>query len=401
MQHFIACRNWFAGRAVLFAASLALAGYMTALGPSFGKDLTPEVRAMLFTTPGSVTLKQKVVKITLEGTDYHGFYRCPYMRVYVNGKGPFTFLFDTGGSYTVVSKKVMLAAHVPVVFDRNGERDIGRIKRVKVGDLEINDLWAVSDDNYHVDGVFGFRAFGKNHLLFKLGSRQLLVSAERIPLPNSFEVPYVLNHTLPAIALTTGNVTISTLIDTGDDAFGLEVRSEDIPGVAYTHPPVPADTVLNGANEQATRVTTLAQPLHFGPLTIEGAVIGLNDDLPLSDVGDDFLQKFNFEFDMEKMTVTFQPLFTGTVMTIEGNLGPGFMPKFDGTGTATNIIPGMAAAQSGMQPGDKIISINGLEVSQYNPKIWDQLLSARKPISVRWMRGTSERLDSFEIRELR
>ena len=67
----------------------------------------------------------------MRGEDRNGFYECPYFQVYVNGKGPFTFLFDTGSSYTLVSDRVVEAARPAVAFDRGGERDVVRLESVE------------------------------------------------------------------------------------------------------------------------------------------------------------------------------------------------------------------------------------------------------------------------------
>lgn len=275
---------------------------------AYAKELTPQVRAMIFAGPSSVSLKSTAVTINLEGTDYHGAHKCPYMKVYINGRGPFTFLYDSGSSYSIVSKRVMDAARPEIVFDRSGERDVVRLKTVRVGGLTVHDLWTIHDDSFDVDGVFGFQAFSDLKLLFKLKQRKLIVSASPITLHNAFAVPYVLSHNTPTVVLQVGDTNVQTLIDTGDDAYAFEARTEDLPGVKFAKPPIAAATVKNGANLQTTSVATLADPVRFGPLSIKDAEIGINNDLPVSDIGYDFLVQFDVAFDPATRTVAFQPL---------------------------------------------------------------------------------------------
>src|SRR5215469_7883616 len=83
-------------------------------------DLTTQQRDLLFGKPESVKLNKRVGRIALEGTDHRGFYKCPYMHAYVNGSGPFTFLFDTGSGFTLISSNVIKAARISVVLNRGG-----------------------------------------------------------------------------------------------------------------------------------------------------------------------------------------------------------------------------------------------------------------------------------------
>ena len=64
------------------------------------------------------------------------------------------------------------------------------------------------------------------------------------------------------------------------------------------------------------------------------------------------------------------------------------------------VVPGSAADQSGMRSGDKILSVGGRSIHTYQPRNWDETLSAGKPLAVRWLQGTKERLDNFAVTEL-
>jgi hypothetical protein len=56
-----------------------------------------EIREKIFQPTADVRLAHETVQVPMRGEDRNG-YECPYFQVYVNGKGPFTFLFDTGSS---------------------------------------------------------------------------------------------------------------------------------------------------------------------------------------------------------------------------------------------------------------------------------------------------------------
>jgi predicted aspartyl protease len=364
-------------------------------------ELTPEQRARVFGPPDTVITSGRVARVRLQGTDRRGFYKCSYLRVSIDGHGPFTFLYDTGASYTSISSEVIRAARLPLEVDRGGYHDLLRISKLRIGEVEIRDLTAVRDDDFGVDGVLGFHAFGDMNLTFDLRERLLLVSSQPVPLPGAFELPYEPNHNIPVIPVMIDTTRVAVLIDTGDDAYAFELRSEDLRGAAFAHEPIAAENVLNGAKTQPTKVTALLSQVRLGPIALEQPVIGINDDLPVADFGVDFLQSFRFEFEPQRMVVAFQPLFSGAMTTTHGALSPGFTLGFDSLGTVANVMPGSAAGRAGMRPGDRILSLDDRAVAAYDPQAWDRLLAPRKPVAVRWRQSTSEHLDRFDVSELR
>ena len=364
-------------------------------------ELTAEQRSRVFGPPGAVSTRGPSAHIPLQGTDRRGFYQCTYLRVSINGHGPFTFLYDTGASFTGISSEVIRAAGLPLEVDRGGYHDLLRIASLRIGDVEIRDLTAVRDDDFGVDGLLGFRAFGDMNLTFDLRARALTVSPEPVQLAGSFELPYQLDHNVPVVPVMIDTTRVRVLIDTGDDAYGFELRSEDLKEATFAHEPKPAGSVINGARTQQTRITTLTSVARLGPVAIEQAVIGINDDLPMADFGVDFLQDFRFEIEPKRRVVTFQPLFAGGRTTTRGPLSLGFTMRFDGQGTVANVVPGSAAEARGMHSGDRIVSLEGRGIRAYDPRAWDRLLAKRKPLTVRWKQGASEHVDRFEVSELR
>lgn len=384
-------------RIAAVVASLVIAAIL----PAQARDLTPQVRAMIFAPTKSVRLAQKVVTIPLNGTDHRGFYKCPYMKVYVNGQGPFTFLFDTGASYTLISSKVMAAARPPVMFDRAGRRDVVRLAKMRIGGATLENVWAIHDDDFGVDGILGFPAFGASNLLFDLTKRQLKISASVMPLTKGFELPYDMPSNVPTIPVTIGQRTVQTLIDTGDDAYALELRQDELAGAVFAHAPVAAEAVLNGANVQTATVTTLAQPLVLGPVHADAAVVAINDSLPVGDFGVDMLGQFLMEFEPARRVVTFQPLFAGDTFKIAGTRSPGFNLAFDGSGKVSGVIPGTPADRAGIAAGLMLLSIDGRPAERYTPRTWDARIETGAPLAVRWRDNGTEHEATFPIAELR
>ena len=325
----------------------------------------------------------------------------PTFQVFVNGHGPFTFLFDTGAAYTLVSSKVVAAARLPVVFDRNGHRDVVAVNAIRIGGATLGDIWAIHDDDFGVDGIIGFRAFGKLNVLFDFPGRQLKVARLPIALANSFELPYLTPMNVPTVPIQIGARAVRVLIDTGDDAYGLEMRSEELAGSAFVHPPIAAENVLNGATEQPTRITTLADRLTLGPVHADAAVVAINDGLPVGDLGYEVLRQFRFEFEPGRQVVVFQSLFQGDSFLVPASRSPGFVIRFDGSGRVSRVLPGSAAERAGMLAEDEILTVDGQPPQTQNPRTWDALLESGATLAVRWRHAGTPHEATLAIEELR
>jgi hypothetical protein len=295
------------------AVGLALVWWASACG---ARDLTPEVRTRLFAPTETVALTRAITRVPMRGTDHAGNRKCPYFQVYVNGQGPFTFLFDTGASYALVSSRVVQAANTKIVFDRNGQRDVVQLDRLSLGGVTLEGVWAIRDDNFGVDGIIGFPTLGMLNVLFDFSRRELLVSRRPIPMDRSFELPIETPFNVPTVPVRIGTRNVQILIDTGDDAYGLELRSAELGDTPLEYPPVAAGRVLNGATEQPTRVTRLKVPVRLGPVQSFRPAIAVNDSLPVGDFGYDALRQFRFQLQPGRRVVTFQPLFRGTEFTL-------------------------------------------------------------------------------------
>jgi hypothetical protein len=300
----------------IYAAAFATVLLLCSWRSVRAKELTPEVHARLFAPTADVRLASKVVHVAMRGTDHAGNGKCPYVQVYVNGHGPFTFLYDTGAAYAMVSSKVIDTAKPTVVFDRAGRRDVVELDGVTLGDVALTKVWAIHDDNFGVDGIIGFPTLGASNVLFDFSRREILVSAEPISMSGSFTLPYQSPLNVPTVPLRLGDRTVPILLDTGDDAYGLELKPEELGNAAVEHAPIPAASVLNGANKQLTSITTLKDPVYLGPVSARHAEIAINASLPVGDLGYDALRQFRFQLDPKQHVVMFEPLSEGKEFTL-------------------------------------------------------------------------------------
>jgi predicted aspartyl protease len=351
----------------------------------------------------AVRLATDVTKIPLSGTDCFGHYRSPYVRVFVNGRGPFTFLFDTGSNVTTLSTKVVRAATVAIVNHVPGHHAIARANELRVGSISMRDYYAVIEDGDDVDGILGFNSFGKNYLTFDLSHKTLLVSAHVAPLRHAFWLPYSLKKHLPLIDLFADGRRLPTLIDTGDDAYGWEGTSADLHGLLFDHLPYPAATVFNSeTGATRTTITSIDGSLELGRVHAERPAVAINESLPVPDIGIGVLNQFTMEFDRLRHRVGFQPQFSGSNFVVPGEITCGFYISFrQPSRRVRNVLSGMAPARAGMRTGDLILSVNGHPASSVTYEYWDRSLRARRPVTVVWEDDGHVRSGAFPVAELR
>jgi hypothetical protein len=351
-----------------------------------------------------VTLDSEPVRIPLDGTNWYGDYLSPYMRVYVNGKGPFTFLFDTGSTITWLSPRLVRAANVAVVSRVPGHHEIALMKDVRIGGVRLRNLYAGVDAASEVDGLLGFNSFANDYLTFDFPARALLVSSRPVALPSQAWIPYVLPRSrVPIIDLSIDGKTLPTLIDTGDDAWAWEATTANLRGLQFDHAPVVAENVYNSVTGfTRTYATSIDGVLKLGPFASARTAVGINDALPVPDIGCDILKQFVVEFDRHKLLVAFQPAFHGTNFLVPGLLTPGFSISYRHPGRpVSDILPELEPARAGMRQGDRILTIDGTRATDVSFRTWDELLRTRRPVSIEWSGkgGTSRHV--FPILELR
>jgi predicted aspartyl protease len=369
----------------------------------FAAQIPEKVHREYLMGASTVRLASDPTTIRLSGTDWFGHYRSPYVQVFVNGRGPFTFLFDTGSNVTTLSTKVARAAKVTIVNHEPGHHAIARAGEIRVGGISMRGYYAVVEDGDDLDGILGFNSFGKKYLTFDLANKTLLVSSRVAPLPHAFWMRYALEKHLPVIDLSIDGRTLPTLIDTGDDAYAWEGTSADLRGLLFDHAPVLAAIVFNGeTGATRTTITSIDGSLELGPVHSERPAVAINESLPLPDIGVDVVNQFTMEFDRLHHRVGFTPQYAGSDFVVPGEITCGLYISFRGPSPRVrDVLPGMAPARAGIGAGDPILSIEGRSASRVDYKFWDRLLRERLPITIVWEHDGRAVSSTFPVVELR
>jgi hypothetical protein len=351
----------------------------------------------------NVALPSDPVTIPMQGTDWYGHYRSPYVKVFVNGHGPYTFLFDTGSNVTIISSQVAREAAVTIVSHVPGHHRIAKAREIDVNGVRMRDYYTVIAEGNDLDGILGFNAFGKTYLTFDLKRRTLVVGSRPKPLPSAFWLPYLLIAHLPNIDLSIDGRTLPTLIDSGDDAYAWEGASEHLQGLLFDSTPVDAGTVYNGqTGATSTLITSVDGTLRLGPVFARRPAVAINESLPLPDIGVDVIEQFVMEFDRVHRRVGFEARFAGPEFAVPGFLTCGVGVSFrEPVRRVRGVLAGTEPANAGMRAGDAIVSIDGRDARLVTYRQWDELVYKRAPIAIAWQHNGRTRSATFPVVELK
>jgi predicted aspartyl protease len=209
--------------------------------------------------------------------------------VYINGKGPFRLVLDTGANRSVVTYstvqrlgKVAEAAH-PVQL--HGVTGTARVPTIEVDSMEVGDLWlggrkipVVQDVFGGAEGALGTEGLADKRIFidFKNDAISILRSKRESPLPGYRRVPVKLrNGRLLMFEMTLGGVRTMAMLDTGAQttignnslraALSRRKRQEQETQVI--------GVTLDVANGQAIR----APPVDIGGIKISGMQVTFGD----------------------------------------------------------------------------------------------------------------------------
>jgi len=354
---------------------------------------------------GATTVRSSAdpTTILLQGTDWYGHYRSPYVKVFVNGRGPYTFLFDTGSNVTTVSSQVAREASAHIVSHVPGHHAIVKLDELRAGNISMRDYYAVIADGDDLDGILGFNAFGKKYLTFNLKRKTLVVGSRPNRLPLAFWMPYRLSHRLPEIELAIDGRRLPTLIDSGDDAYAWEATSRDLRGLLFDSTPVESALVYNGqTGATRTKITSIDGTLELGDVHAGRPAVAINESLPLPDIGVEVMQQFVMEFDRLHQRVGFEPLFAGREFSVPGERTCGLTISFrKRLRYVRDVLPAMAPARAGIHVGDVIATVGGKDARSMTFREWDEMLRTRAQITLTWKSDGASRSATFPVVNLK
>jgi hypothetical protein len=237
----------------------------------------------------------------------------PIIEVMVNGKGPYRFMFDTGGAgmarldIRLFNEWGLKATDSIRAGDGSGQNDrwlpVVNLESIALQDYLITTPAALVR-NYNtragsdlIDGVIGLGFFEQSLVEFDFEQSQLIIRKGKLTAGDKNIVPIQVNDGVPLIPVLLGGKTIEANFDTGNTG-GLTFHSSDIP-----------NTLIEGEARVVGRAKTLSNtfeikeaqlnvPVRIGDLVFDKPVIQINDLLPTANIGIRFAKQMKITVDI-------------------------------------------------------------------------------------------------------
>ena len=308
-----------------------------------------------------------------------------YLDVMLNGKGPYRFIFDTGGANIVdaaVAKEIGAfsagSAQGSGVGSQTEGFSLANVSTLQVGDAVLKEqLFAVAPTRLGfgmsagrpVDGLIGWEVLARYITTFDYANRRVVLSMPGTVQPpaNAHLVPFVLYGTQPQIACTIDGVPAQCTIDTG----ARDTISFMTPFVAAHPQVVPSMTTAVGIDGfgvggpalgklgrvQAVGIDDLELTNLVGDFSVQTAG-AFAAPFVAANIGGNLLRRFTVTFDYYNGTMALVPNADYVRPDSYERSGLFLIKRGDGI-VVIDSRPGTPAAAAGIVKGDAIVSVNG------------------------------------------
>ena len=319
-----------------------------------------------------------------------------YVNLSVNGKGPYTFIVDTGGHCLIspelaseLGLKIVGSAPTSGAGEKTSTTGFTHVDDIALGSLHMRDqlgfatsIYDPSIEGIRVDGMVGFEMFRRLAVQIDYGRHVITLTD-----PTRFEpkdagtaVPFVFYDHLPMVRGFIGDFPARFDIDTGS-------RAE----VDITSPFVAAHDLRSRFSKGVSAVTGWGvggpsrsyvvrfPSLTLGSVRVDNPVVGLSEAKhgSISDpnyegnVGSGFLKRFVVTFDYAHQKMYLKPVEPPQVDVAQFDRSGMWINSHPDGYLVTDVSAQGPAAQAGIQVGDLITRLDGV------PPKFDELSQAR------------------------
>lgn len=311
-----------------------------------------------------------------------------YLSVTLNGKGPYRFIFDTGGLNLIdpaVAKEIGTSGAGSFqgggVGSATESVSFAKVSTLQVGDATLKDqLFFVAPTRagfgttagQPVDGLIGFEVLARFVTTFDYGANRVVLTMPGAQPPAGADlVPFVLDGKQPQFACSIDNISTQCTVDTGarDSITLLGPFVADHPQV------VPATVAAEGVNgfgmggPAMGKLGRIAR-LGIGQYTLENIVADFSTQtkgafaspFTAANVGGGVWKRFSLTLDYNTLKMALLPNDSFKDQDFYERAGL-FLIDRDGAIAVIDSRPGTPAAQAGIAKGDTITSIDGKPTS--------------------------------------
>jgi hypothetical protein len=308
-----------------------------------------------------------------------------YLNVMLNGKGPYRFIFDTGGQNVVdptVAKEINAlgkgSAQGTGVGSGTESLSFAMVNSLQVGDAVLQkQLFAVAPvrmgfgvaGGAPVDGIIGWEVLARYITSFDYSKDEVVLTmpGDAKPPSGSHIVSFVFDGTQPQIPCTIDDIAAQCTIDTG----ARDTLSFYAPFLAANPKVQPSTLTANGMTGfgfggpsfgKLGRVRTVG----IGDISLSGLVADFTTQTAgafaspfiAANIGGNLLRRFDVTFDYAHQTMALVPnaAFSQPDFYDRGGM---FLINKAGSYVVADARPGTPAAEAGIAKGDVITSVDG------------------------------------------
>ena len=307
-----------------------------------------------------------------------------YADVTVNGKGPFNFIFDTGGHNNLTPRTAKLIT-LNVVGQAEGggagegKVEVGdaRVQSLQIGKAVIRDqIFGVLDfekpetAGYVTDGMVGVQTFRRFVTRFDYGAHTItLIDPKRFdPKDSGVPVHIIFDGNVPLVEAKFEGLPGKYYVDTGSrDELGLTRPFAEAENLRATHPKGVEAIDGWGVGGPTRSFVTMGKSLAIGPITLTNVVTSFSLDKGgafvnksyQGNIGSAILKRFVVTFDYPHETMYLKPLAGPVADTgVFDRSGMWINTDPDGFKIVDVTRTGPAEA-AGLKGGDVITAVDG------------------------------------------
>lgn len=324
-----------------------------------------------------------------------------YLRARVNGRGPYTFILDSGGDYIITPEvasalKAKRAGGLQIGGVGNTTESAGftHVDSISIGGALVRNQYMLVlpigpgfglAEGVHIDGMIGYQWLARFVTTIDYAAGKItfaMPAAASLHEPGS--IAFFIDGSIPRIPIAIDGVTTSGEVDTGSRAAltisaPFAAAHPGIAALAKTAPGVDGFGVGGPSFARLGRVHTL----RIGSFTLPGAIAAFGvqrkgafaDPYNPANLGGAIWRRFTVTFD-----------YGHQVMTLAKNAEFGKPFSYDRSGmflidksgayTVISAMRATPAAAAGLRSGDVIVGVNGAAASKYSLAQLRALLSA-------------------------
>lgn len=305
-----------------------------------------------------------------------------YLNVTLDGKGPFRFVFDTGGQNLIdpaVARAIGVAgtgsAQAGGVGATTETFAFAKVASLRIGGAEVRDQdfivlpvragFGVSG-NAPVDGLIGAEVLARFVTVFDYARKRVTFELPGAPSVGT-KVPFLFSGMQPEVPCAIDRIEAQCTIDTGSRS-SLDLLAPFIaanPSVVPAHATAPGVNGFGVGGADAGRLGRL-RTLEIGGFELTNLIAGLSDATSGSfatpgiaaNVGGGVLKRFTVTFDYPHQTMSLQP--NDSFAAPDRYERSGIFLINQGKLVVAAVRPGTPAADAGIVKGDVVVSLDGV-----------------------------------------